>query len=361
MGKVIFKRKKGSQGIEKIISRPFEERHSEEDLHKFLESDPSLIAKGIGQGDPSPTIVIGSHLKLDNGELDLLLLDTEGELTVAELKRGRTPREVVAQLLDYASQIDDIGFDRMVDYGVNWDEAMESLRSLDEESENLDYDRLSVSFQNPRLLIVAFEIDLVTLRITKFLRANGIPVYCVEFEYFTDEKYEYYYPEVIGVDEVQRIIEAGETKSQQEYRKIWGELVEEFKRKKPGVTRRSGTKDNWMSLPIGISNAHFEWAIHGLNKADGWFEVGLHFEHHDKKRNLDALNWIKKEEELLKARLDKDLIIENWGKRWARVYLRKDCPEINQDVTDWVLEKTILFYDLIDEINFIAELRKQGW
>ena len=37
--------------------------------------------------------------------VDLLVMDKDGKLVVIELKRDRTPREVVAQLLDYGSWV----------------------------------------------------------------------------------------------------------------------------------------------------------------------------------------------------------------------------------------------------------------
>jgi RecB family endonuclease NucS len=40
------------------------------------------------------------------GQLDLLAIDEAGTLVVIELKRDRTPREAVAQVLDYASWLD---------------------------------------------------------------------------------------------------------------------------------------------------------------------------------------------------------------------------------------------------------------
>jgi len=36
------------------------------------------------------------------GRIDLLAIAPDGALVIIEIKRGRTPREVVAQALDYA-------------------------------------------------------------------------------------------------------------------------------------------------------------------------------------------------------------------------------------------------------------------
>ena len=41
---------------------------------------------------------MGGH---DGGRVDVLAIDGDGNLAVIELKRNRTPREVVAQILDY--------------------------------------------------------------------------------------------------------------------------------------------------------------------------------------------------------------------------------------------------------------------
>ncbi len=68
----------------------------EERLHRRLEGNISLVSDDL--------LVIGSHVKSGfGGELDLLAVDSEGALVVIELKRDRTPRDVIAQALHYAA------------------------------------------------------------------------------------------------------------------------------------------------------------------------------------------------------------------------------------------------------------------
>ena len=51
-------------------------------------------------------MVIGRQVPTEfGGRIDLLAIDSAGALTILELKRDRTPREVVAQLIDYASWV----------------------------------------------------------------------------------------------------------------------------------------------------------------------------------------------------------------------------------------------------------------
>ena len=77
------------------------------DLEKRLEgwiaADPSLTGLDV--------VIIGRQVITEfGGRIDLLGLDLEGNTVLFELKKGKTPRDVVAQLLDYASWISDRTF-----------------------------------------------------------------------------------------------------------------------------------------------------------------------------------------------------------------------------------------------------------
>ena len=66
---------------------------SERALEDFLAKDPALLGESL--------LVVGRQVRTPHGKLiDLLAIDGEGNLHILELKRDRTPREVVAQVLD---------------------------------------------------------------------------------------------------------------------------------------------------------------------------------------------------------------------------------------------------------------------
>src|SRR4051794_36614048 len=68
----------------------------EAQLEKLIELDPAIL------GDP--LLLIGRQVATSpGGFVDLLAIDAEGNLHVLELKRDRTPRDVIAQVLDYGS------------------------------------------------------------------------------------------------------------------------------------------------------------------------------------------------------------------------------------------------------------------
>ena len=61
-------------------------------------------------------MVIGRQVETDfGGYIDLLCLDSKGDVVIIELKRGRTPREVTVQTLDYASWVNKLSHDKIAE------------------------------------------------------------------------------------------------------------------------------------------------------------------------------------------------------------------------------------------------------
>ncbi|MDL0145838.1 endonuclease NucS domain-containing protein [Halobacterium salinarum] len=70
----------------------------EERLEEFLLQDPNVLGQ--------PLLVIDRQITTPSGKrLDILAIDEEGDLHVVELKRDRSPRDVTAQIIDYASWV----------------------------------------------------------------------------------------------------------------------------------------------------------------------------------------------------------------------------------------------------------------
>jgi len=94
--------KEGNQ-VEILGEEDFSTDRDEKYLHKLIEENTYIISREITE---SHVITLGSRLKLPSGgELDLLLIDSEGNVMLVELKRDKGHREAIAQLLDYASEL----------------------------------------------------------------------------------------------------------------------------------------------------------------------------------------------------------------------------------------------------------------
>lgn len=83
----------------------FEKIKQEADLEVLLENNPEYFFEG------SKVLIIGRQVTTNLSTfIDLLGIDKTGNTIVVELKRGKTPRETVAQLLEYASFIENLDY-----------------------------------------------------------------------------------------------------------------------------------------------------------------------------------------------------------------------------------------------------------
>lgn len=163
---------------------------SEERLEAILDEDISIL-------DPN-LLLIGRQVPTRFGKvIDLLGMDADGKLVVIELKRNRTPREVVAQLLDYGSWVrtledEDIAGifeDYLKKYrhdckGTSLDDAFRQRFTVQEMPETIN--------DGHELVVVASELDDSTERIVTYLADEyGAAINAVFFRFFRDGEHEY--------------------------------------------------------------------------------------------------------------------------------------------------------------------------
>jgi hypothetical protein len=165
--------------------RPTELAH-EIKLEDFLEEDVSLLNQDL--------LVIGRQVITAYGkQVDLLAIDAEGVLFVIELKRDRTPRDVVAQVLDYASWVQDLSYADITEIYEDYAAKRENeLRFEQAFSDRFGSSPPETLNESHRLIIVAAELDPSTERILTYLSEGyGVPVNAVFFQHFDDDGREY--------------------------------------------------------------------------------------------------------------------------------------------------------------------------
>ena len=145
-------------------------------LEDWMDSDIGVLSDDL--------LVIGRQLDTEGGGiLDLLCLDRAGDVVVVELKRGKTPREVVAQALDYAAWASGLSYDDLVHLGdlhLATEGGMEAAYR-----DRFESDLPDVLNAAHRLLIVASEIDARSERIIRYLsEVHGVSINAVTFNYF---------------------------------------------------------------------------------------------------------------------------------------------------------------------------------
>jgi hypothetical protein len=149
----------------------------ESQLEDMIDADPSLIGTDL--------LLIGRQVPTAYGKyIDLLGIDSEGSLHVLELKRDKTPRDVVAQALDYGSWIQTLGNEDVRDLFHNYRPTEAFDAAFAERFNDAPPDLLN---ENHVLTIIASSLDPSTERIVSYLNTiHRVPINVVFFKHFSD-------------------------------------------------------------------------------------------------------------------------------------------------------------------------------
>lgn len=151
-------------------------------LEDAIEKDTSLLGIDL--------LILGWQVATNFGKfIDLLALDAEGFLHIIELKRDRTPREVVAQVLEYGAWAGELGHEQL---SAAYREYSNGRRLEEGFAEKFGGPPPEVLNEQHRLVIVASELDAGTERIITYLASNfGVPINAVFFRHFEDGERRY--------------------------------------------------------------------------------------------------------------------------------------------------------------------------
>jgi hypothetical protein len=148
---------------------------SEQLLEKMILASPRLLSDQwmfIGQQEDTGY----------GGRIDLLAIAPDASLVLIELKRNKTPREVVAQALDYATWVEKL---RSEDIAAIYGRFAQGHNLADDFKarfgQPLDEEMMN---QNHQIIIVAAEIDESSERIISYLNERDIPINVLCFQVF---------------------------------------------------------------------------------------------------------------------------------------------------------------------------------
>ena len=159
---------------------PFEADHEESVLEEWLEANPGGILKD------GPLLIIGRQVPTDLRKwIDLLGVDREGNVVVVELKRDRTPRDVIAQALEYAAYAARLDVRELE--GILREYHDDESRSLADHHREYFNQAEAVAFnKDQRIVIVGQQVTPEIRQTALFLGSKGFQVTCVEFTFFRD-------------------------------------------------------------------------------------------------------------------------------------------------------------------------------
>ena len=149
---------------------------SERKLEDTLVNNPGLLLDGL--------TLVGRQTPTEGGPLDLLGVDKYGRLCVFELKSGTVARDAVAQVIDYASDLDgmdlaDLGSLISENSGSNGIEEIEDFEAWYVPK----YGELN-GLKPLRLFLVGLGVDDRTERMVNFLVGSGVDISLLTFHGF---------------------------------------------------------------------------------------------------------------------------------------------------------------------------------
>ena len=147
-------------------------------LEEILVNNPNMLM-------PDLTLV-GRQTETEGGPLDLLGVDGDGRLVLFELKRETLTRAAVAQVIDYASDLEAMGVEGLATYiaersGAGGIDKIEDFADLHTEKagpDNLD------ALLPLRMFLVGLGVDDRTERMVNFLANKGVDISLLTFQGF---------------------------------------------------------------------------------------------------------------------------------------------------------------------------------
>lgn len=298
-----------------------------QDLQSWLMLKPEVLGE--------PLLLVTSEFdRFDKSDkrLDLLLLDKDGTLVVAELKLDASGTLADQQAIRYAAFCSTMTMEDVVALY-----ARTSGKSVEQGAEGvcefLQTNELPELNGEPRILLVAGSfMDQELTATVMWLRKFGLDISCVEltpYRYPGDESNILLVPKVlIPLSEARDYQVSIERKERTEHAKAVRSGHSEFFRVVLGAYAALGpvvpgpsnpATQDYMSLHIGNGQIHYEWLVRKRSKT---VDVALHFEANDPELNLKRLESVLEQCPNLNSLTTFEMSSGSWGRKWAQVSFR---------------------------------------
>ncbi len=144
------------------------------DLEPWLASNPEIIGTDIS--------IIGRQVQTKSGPIDLLGIDKSGNLVIIELKRDKLARDVLAQAVDYASDISDWSLEKISEVCNTYtNKSLDEF--LNEMFPDVDLENINVN-DRQRILLVGFSVESALERMIEWLSDKyGVNINAIVLNY----------------------------------------------------------------------------------------------------------------------------------------------------------------------------------
>jgi hypothetical protein len=160
------------------LIQPINSDETERLLEDLLTRTPDLLSRDLS--------LIGRQVATESGPLDLLAVDSAGQLVVFELKRGVLTRDAVAQVVDYASYLSELDEEKL----ARLIEASSGRLGITQIGDFQDWysgefpDSEGVLARPAKMVVVGLGADERARRMVAFLKQRGVDIQLLTFQAF---------------------------------------------------------------------------------------------------------------------------------------------------------------------------------
>lgn len=322
-------------------------------IEEWIENYPAILGEEL-------LIITTEYDKFDktNERLDILALDSDGNLVIIELKRDDSGKNVDLQAIKYAAycstlQLDEVcqlyaGYCNKKGGNLSDEQARKNILAF---IENEEFEKTN---DRPRIILVARQFRSEVTASVIWLRKFGVDISCVKLSPYDigDGNLAFESNVIIPLPDARDFIVQAERKdnrtltvSQLEYFEFYKELIKRLELK---IAREYASPQPraYYQIPTGIGGVHYEWGFHGRPRSS--FGVEIHFERGNRDANLELLSVVEKQKDHLeKALQEKIKIQKEWGRNWSRIYIEKNEGQFTNELKEWAVEKMAIMINTL--------------
>ena len=187
---------KGKQAVKVNQTKLEKEDILEQNLENWIENDSSILAEKL--------LIIGRQVPIPEvkDKIDLLALDTNGNVVVIELKRGRLKDPVDIQSLRYASYVSRWEYEKLENEAKKYfSEKGEDEFNFNEKFEEFclsaGIDEVHDLNQDQRIILTGNKLKEKLGSVALWLREHSIDIKVVEVSLYRDEENLFLLPQII--------------------------------------------------------------------------------------------------------------------------------------------------------------------
>jgi hypothetical protein len=147
-------------------------RKERDHLELWIKSNPEILGSDIA--------IIGEQVQTKSGPLDFIAIDEHGYITIIELKRDRLERSVIAQAIDYASDVASFDSEKLDEICQKF--TGKPLSDYLDEKFDVNIEEIDVN-QKQHILLVGFSITESLERMINWLSQNDVVVNAIYLQY----------------------------------------------------------------------------------------------------------------------------------------------------------------------------------